>query len=106
MLGETRAQVQLASSVSDALEVLEWFVPDVVVSDLAMPGEDGYSLIKKLRALEGPNGPQLPAVALTSYVRVEDRTRALSAGFNMFVPKPVQPDELISAIANLAEIED
>lgn len=85
--------------------MLEWFTPNVVVSDLAMPGEDGYSLIKKLRTLEG-KGTSIPAVALTSYVRVEDRTRALSARFNMFVPKPVQPDELINAIASLAETEN
>jgi len=56
-----------------------------------------------VRALEGINGGQIPAVALTSYVRVEDRARALSAGFNMFVPNPVQPEELITAITNLAE---
>ena len=101
MLVESKANVQTAASVSEALEVLEWYQPDVVVSDLAMPGEDGYSLIAKIRAAE--NGKQIPTVALTSYVRVEDRTRALSAGFNMFVPKPVQPNELITAIANLAE---
>lgn len=106
VLAETKAKVQVATSVTEALEMLEWFTPDVVVSDLAMPGEDGYSLIRKLRALEGAKGTQIPAVALTSYVRVEDRTRALSAGFNMFVPKPVQPDELIIAIANLAETEN
>ena len=105
MLGETKARVQTAASVKEALEVLEWYQPDVVVSDLAMPGEDGYSLIRKLRLLEGSRKRPIPAVALTSYVRVEDRARALSAGFNMFVPKPVQPDELISAIANLAEPE-
>jgi CheY-like chemotaxis protein len=93
--------VQTAASVSEALQVLEWYTPDVVVSDLAMPGEDGYSLIAKIRASE--NGKQIPTVALTSYVRVEDRARALSAGFNMFVPKPVEPSELITAIANLAE---
>jgi CheY-like chemotaxis protein len=86
------------------MEVLEWYKPDVVVSDLAMPGEDGYSLITRIRAAE--NGKQTPAVALTSYVRIEDRTRALSAGFNMFVPKPVEPNELITAIANLAELSD
>ncbi len=106
MLAESKAKVQTAVSVSEALEVLEWYKPDVVVSDLAMPGEDGYSLIGKLRAPEAENGRQTPALALTSYVRVEDRTRALSAGFNMFVPKPVQPDELIHAIANLAEAGD
>ena len=102
MLEESKANVQTASSVSEALEVIEWYEPDVLVSDLAMPGEDGYSLISKLRAIED-GGDQTPAVALTSYVRVEDRTRALSAGFNMFVPKPVEPTDLITAIANLIE---
>lgn len=102
LLEDSKATVQMASSVAEALDALRWYRPDVVVSDLAMPDEDGYSFIKKLRALES-NGHQMPAVALTSYVRIEDRTRALSAGFNMFVPKPVQPDELINAIANLVE---
>jgi len=101
MLVESKANVQTATSVKEALEVLEWYKPNVVVSDLAMPGEDGYSLIARIRAAE--NGKQTPAVALTSYVRVEDRTRALSAGFNMFVPKPVEPHELITAIANLTD---
>lgn len=102
MLKECRADVQAVTSAAAALEVLEWYKPDVFVSDLAMPGEDGYSLIGKLRALdEAKNGKQTPAVALTAYVRVEDRMRALSAGFNMFVPKPVEPTELIAAIANL-----
>jgi signal transduction histidine kinase/ActR/RegA family two-component response regulator len=102
MLTETKATVQTAASVAAAMEMLDWYRPDVVVSDLAMPGEDGYSLITKLRALTGLETP-IPAVALTSYVRVEDRTRALAAGFNMFVPKPVQPEELITAIGNLVE---
>jgi len=105
MLTECKAQVHTATSVSDGLAALEWFQPDVVVSDLAMPGEDGYALIGKLRNSEIETA-QTPAVALTSYVRVEDRARALSAGFNMFVAKPVQPDELIAAIANLAETEN
>ena len=102
-LSECKANVQTASSVAEALEMLQWFKPDVLVSDLAMPGEDGYSLISKVRALEANNGRQTPAVALTAYVRIEDRARALSAGFNMFVPKPLQPNELITAIASLAE---
>ena len=101
MLAESRATVQSAASVREAMEVLEWYEPHVVVSDLAMPDEDGYSLLAKIRAAE--NGKQTRAVALTSYVRVEDRARALSAGFNMFVPKPVEPNELITAIANLVE---
>ena len=102
-LTEYRATVQTARSVAEALEALQWFEPDVLVSDLAMPGEDGYSLISKARGLEANNGHQTPAVALTAYVRVEDRARALSAGFNVFVPKPVEPNELITAIANLTE---
>jgi len=103
MLSAHRAKVETATSTAEALELLEWYKPHVVVSDLAMPGEDGYSLIAKLRDMEDLK--HTPAVALTAYVRVEDRTRALSAGFNMFVPKPVEPNELIAAIANLAEPE-
>ncbi|HEV7374246.1 MAG TPA: ATP-binding protein [Pyrinomonadaceae bacterium] len=99
-----RATVQTATSAAEAMEVLQWYKPDVMVSDLAMPDEDGYSLIGKLRAMDAKSGRQTPAVALTAYVRVEDRVRALSAGFNMFVPKPVEPNELIIAIANLAEV--
>lgn len=103
MLDGSRAVVHTAASASEAMEVLEWFSPDVLVSDLAMPVEDGYSLIRKIRALGTSGGYQIPAIALTSYVRVEDRVHALTAGFNMFVPKPVQPDELITAIGNLAD---
>jgi signal transduction histidine kinase/ActR/RegA family two-component response regulator len=103
ILTEYKASVQAASSAAEAFEVLQWFKPSVLVSDLAMPGEDGYALIGKVRAREAGTGHRTPAVALTAYVRVEDRTRALSAGFNMFVPKPIEPLELIAAIANLSE---
>jgi signal transduction histidine kinase/ActR/RegA family two-component response regulator/KaiC/GvpD/RAD55 family RecA-like ATPase len=103
ILTEYKAEVQIAASAAHALEILEWYRPDVLVSDLAMPNEDGYELISKIRARDGESGKQTPAVALTAYVRVEDRARALSAGFNMFVPKPVEPRELITAIANLTE---
>lgn len=103
VLTSFRATVQTASSASEALEALQWFKTDVLVSDLAMPEEDGYSLISKVRALEVAGGRQIPAVALTAYVRVEDRAQALKAGFNMFVPKPIEPSELVTAIANLTE---
>jgi signal transduction histidine kinase/ActR/RegA family two-component response regulator len=104
ILTEYRATVHTAASAADALEVLQWYKPSVLVSDLEIPCEDGYSLIGKVRAGEAESGgEQIPAIALTSYVRIEDRTRAFSAGFNMFVPKPVDPNELITAILNLAE---
>lgn len=103
ILDESKAVVQTAASVSQALEIMDWFHPQMLVSDLAMPKEDGYSLITKLRALEVNTGTRIPAIALTSYVRVEDRARAIAAGFNVFVPKPVVPEELINAITSLAE---
>jgi len=103
LLREQQANVEAAVSVAEALEVLQWYQPDVIVSDLAMPDADGYELIQKIRIKESLGEKQTPAVALTAYVRVEDRARALSAGFNMFVPKPVEPNELINAIANLVE---
>ena len=103
ILTAAKATVQTAASAPEALEMLESYKPDVLVSDLAMPDEDGYSLIRKVRAIDAERGQQTQAVALTALVRVEDRARALSAGFNMFVPKPVEPSELITAIASLAE---
>src|SRR5207253_11422305 len=103
MLGEFRAQVETASRVEEALEVLQRYRPDVLVSDLAMPSEDGFSLIRKVRELEARGGTRIAAVALTAYTRVEDRARALSAGFNMFVAKPFEPGELLMVIANLCE---
>jgi signal transduction histidine kinase/ActR/RegA family two-component response regulator len=101
ILSEYGATLHTASTAAEALEVLRWYEPDVLVSDLAMPGEDGYSLINKVRALEAAGSRQIPALALTAYVRVEDRARALSAGFNMFIPKPVEPAELITSILSL-----
>jgi len=103
MLGQRRAEVKTASSAREALEILTWYQPHVLVLDLAMPGEDGYSLIEKIRTQQEANGRFTPAVALTAQVRIEDRARALSAGFDMFVPKPVEADELITAINNLSE---
>ncbi len=104
LLEEQQAKVEIARSALQAFEVLEWFEPDVLVLDLTMPEEDGYSLIRRIREVEAKKGTSsAPAVALTAHVRVDDRARALSAGFNMFVPKPVEADELISVIANLAD---
>jgi CheY-like chemotaxis protein len=96
------ATVTSVGSVREALDTVSRETPDVVVSDIRMPGEDGYAFIRKLRALSPERGGRTPAVALTAYPRVEDRARALEAGFQMHVPKPVQPNELAVVVATLA----
>jgi signal transduction histidine kinase/ActR/RegA family two-component response regulator len=101
VLRECGAIVEVAQSAREAIEVLDRFQADVIVSDLAMPEDDGYSLIQTIRARESGERKLAQAIALTALVRVEDRARALSAGFNMFLPKPIQLDELISAIGKL-----
>jgi len=103
VLTEAGAAVRTAASATEALALLRWIRPDVLVSDLAMPDEDGYSLIRNLRAIEREIGRETPAVALTAYVRVQDRARAEAAGFNVFVEKPVDPQELIAVLAGIAE---
>jgi CheY-like chemotaxis protein/two-component sensor histidine kinase len=100
VLSSRGAVVRCAKSADEALEAMNSYQPDVLVSDLAMPNEDGYSLIAKVRAMEAGGRKPVHAVALTALVRVEDRARALSAGFNMFVPKPIEPGELVPVIAN------
>jgi signal transduction histidine kinase/ActR/RegA family two-component response regulator len=102
LLKGCKANVQAASSAAKALAALEWYEPDVIIADLAMPEEDGYSLIAKVKAFAAISGRQIPALALTAYVRIEDRDRALASGYDTFVPKPIEPCELITAIANLA----
>jgi CheY-like chemotaxis protein len=101
MLEACRAKVTCAGTVAEALRLVASERPDVIVSDIGMPGEDGYAFIQKLRALPPERGGKTPAVALTAYVRFEDRARALVAGFNMHVSKPVEPSELLAALANL-----
>ncbi|MEH2002407.1 MAG: ATP-binding protein [Nostoc sp.] len=94
-------QVIAAASACEALLALQQFRPHILVSDISMPQEDGYTLIKKVRALPTEEGGRIPAVALTAYARAEDRTQALLAGFQLHVPKPVNPGELAAVIANL-----
>jgi PAS domain S-box-containing protein len=98
------AEVNTASSARDALEALEFSLPDALVSDLAMPEQDGYELIEVIRQRGPERGGNIPAVALTAYARVEDRVRALTAGFQMYVPKPVDADELVAVVANLTHL--
>jgi PAS domain S-box-containing protein len=88
-----------ASAVGDALELLTRFTPDIVVADIGMPGEDGYSLIRQLRNRERSRGDRLPAIALTAYSRAEDRALALKSGFDAHLRKPVDTDALLVAIA-------
>jgi PAS domain S-box-containing protein len=97
------ANVTTASTVADAMEVLQRTRPDVLISDLGMPGEDGYSLIRQVRALSPAQGGQTPAAALTAYARLEDRMRVLRSGFQIHLPKPIEPAELVAVVANLAD---
>jgi PAS domain S-box-containing protein len=102
VLGQLGAEVRTAAGSGQALDHLAHGLPDVLVSDIGMPGEDGYSLICRIRNLPPERGGRVPAVALTAHVKPEDRMRALAAGFQTHVPKPVDPDELALAIARLA----
>jgi signal transduction histidine kinase/ActR/RegA family two-component response regulator len=104
VLGNCDATVFTASNVAEALQVVDDARPSIIVSDIGMPGEDGYAFIEKLRALPANRGGKTPAVALTAYARFEDRTKALVAGFNMHVPKPVELAELLAALASLASV--
>ncbi|MCC5621641.1 ATP-binding protein, partial [Nostoc sp. CHAB 5715] len=101
ILGQYGAQVMAAPSASDALLALQEFRPHILVSDIGMPQEDGYTLIRQVRALPTDQGGRIPAVALTAYARAEDRTQALLAGFQLHVPKPVNSAELAAVVANL-----
>ena len=100
ILGKCGAVVETCASVAETLALFERFQPDVLVSDIGMPDQDGYDLIRRIRSGNG-SLRRLPAVALTAFARVEDRMKALSAGFNMHVPKPVEPAELITVVASL-----
>lgn len=102
VLAECGAEVKAVESAAKVLEAIPQWQPDILVSDIGMPEEDGYSLLCKVRALESKRERQIPAVALTAYARVEDRIQALSAGFGQHVTKPVEPAELVAVIANLA----
>ncbi len=102
VLIQSGAEVRSSGSVGEALEEIEAWQPNLLVSDIGMPGEDGYSLIKKVRALDTKERGGIPAIALTAYASVEDRMRVLSAGFQLHVAKPVEPLQLIEAVARLA----
>lgn len=101
ILTESGALVAAAAGAAQALESLQLKKYDLLLSDIEMPDEDGYSLMRKVRALDRAENGRIPAIALTAHARAADRMLALTAGFQLHVPKPVEPAELIVAIANL-----
>lgn len=103
VLEQEGAQVTTVKSVREAIQALIASPPDVLVSDIGMPEEDGYSLITRVRALEAQGNKMLPAVALTAYAREEDRERALASGFQLHLAKPVEPDDLVTAVVKLTQ---
>ena len=101
LLRQAGATVESAGSAPQAMDVLRVRTPDLLLSDIAMPGEDGYSLIRQVRALPGDRGGRVPAAALTAYATLDDRRKALQAGYNDHIPKPVDPSRLIATVSSL-----
>ncbi|BAY64912.1 two-component hybrid sensor and regulator [Calothrix brevissima NIES-22] len=101
VLQQAQAEVQAAPSVQEALEIIQQWKPDVIVSDIGMPIEDGYSFIRKVRSLPPEQGGDIPAAALTAYARAEDRMRAIQEGYQLHLPKPIEPAELATVVASL-----
>jgi CheY-like chemotaxis protein len=100
-LTQSGAEVRTAATVRAALDILDRWKPNVLVSDIGMPGEDGYDLIRTVRALEAERGGTIPAVALTGYASAEDAARARLAGYETHMAKPVAPSDLVMAVASL-----
>jgi len=102
ILEQYQAEVQAVESVAKALQLITQWKPDVLVSDIGMPDEDGYSLIRKLRSQPPELGGNIPAAALTAYTRAEDRMRAIQEGYQLHLPKPIEAAELATVVARLA----
>ena len=100
LLGSYGAEVSAAGSVAEALAAVARSMPDVLLSDVAMPGESGFDLMRQLAAREGEDAP--PAAAISSYAKVADRAEAAAAGFRTLLAKPVDPGALITLVADLA----
>jgi CheY-like chemotaxis protein len=101
VLSNAGATVESGESASAGLEKVRSFRPHVLVSDIGMPGEDGYSFVRRVQSLELSEGGAIPSIALTAYTRIEDRNKALAAGFTTHIGKPVNPDDLVAAVENL-----
>jgi PAS domain S-box-containing protein len=102
-LGQCGADVSVVASAAEAYAVLQDGVTDLLISDIGMPGEDGYELIRRVRQLPAESGGKVPAIALTAYARVEDRMQALRAGYQMHVPKPIELAELVAVATSLVQ---
>jgi len=98
LLTEYGAEVLIVSSGAEVLENLEFFQPDVLVSDLGMPNIDGYTLIQYIRTLPHEKGGQTPAIALTAYARIDDHQRAITSGYQQYLTKPLEPEHLLQAV--------
>ena len=104
VLEQFGADVTATASVNDAIKCLQWWTPDVLVSDIGMPEQDGYSLIRQVRDLEQRKGGKIAAIALTAYAAETDRMQTHEAGFQMHLAKPIDPAELVAVVAELAGI--
>ncbi|MCI0552103.1 MAG: response regulator [Anaerolineae bacterium] len=104
LLKEWHAEVRAVQSADEAFELLNLWIPDVLLSDIGLPNEDGYQMIKKIRKLPQSAGGRIPAIAFTACARFDDRMRAISEGFNMYLPKPIEPAELAAAIYSLTRL--
>lgn len=102
VIEESGGKAIAVESVSGALQFLEKLQPDVLFSDIGMPDQDGYALIRQVRKMEAAREGLLPAIALTAYVREEDSQKAIASGFQMHLPKPVDIEQLVRAVASLA----
>lgn len=106
ILKQCGSDVRCSESVADAMQIFHEWNPDLLVSDIGLPNEDGYSLIRKLRELESDHARRIPAMALTAYATDEDRLQALSAGFQIHVPKPIEPENFVISLVSILEPRD
>ena len=102
LLAEAGAQVQAAESAASGFAAFNAFRPDLLISDIGMPDEDGHSLARRIRASEAPDDGRTPLIALTAFTRAQDRERTKESGFDLHLPKPVEIDTLLDSVRALA----
>lgn len=105
ILSQRGARVTAVASAHEALDVIAEEIPDVVISDIGMPGEDGYSLMRQIRSRDAEHGGQIPAIALTAYASAHDSLAALAAGYHRHIPKPIVPAEIVNAVAEVRAVQ-